>query len=489
MRGFSIDRIELLPTEMTSRPQWVCWRNENGSKVPINPHTLGPASSTSPKTWADFDKACAVFEANQDLSGVGFVFTEDDGLVGVDLDKCIDERGELLQWAQQKVDLFNSYSEISPSGKGIHIIGKGVIPGGHGRKRDNVEIYDRGRYFTVSGRVFNAEKSDLRDCQQAVDILLHEFGGKAVRDSTAWQQVDIVIDADRLPPFAKYEAMREIDARFKKSCDRKRVDLKDSSPSAYDMSLASMAMNAGWSDQEVADLLVYCRVKNKEDLKRKDYFQRTIHNVRTEASVADAMDNLEAIATKEDGMGAIRTVTNLKISEIVQVNKVDSHWIIRFEDGDDYVFGDTMKVMTKAAWDCLMMEHKAGSLKVNAKQWAAFKAAIQRVAVLEENPQMLFHEQLMDWLNTYIESNAGEPVAHDSEEFTDMFIRHRPFTDSEGGLNLSAESLRRFVLQNGDKYSIKKVYSALHALGYKPSVLSKWIDGKTVSRRYWQKRL
>ena len=489
MERFNRDRIDMLPAEMTSRAQWVCWKNDNGSKVPINPNTGGLASSTSPKTWGDLDKALAALESDNTLTGIGFVFTEDDDLVGIDLDKCIDEQGELLEWAQRKVELFNSYCEISPSGKGVHIIGKGVLPAGQGRKRDNIEVYDRGRYFTVSGRIMDLDRTEIRDVQQAIEILIHEFGGKARRDSMEWQSVNIVVDTERVPPFAKYEALREADLKFKKSCDRKRADMKDSSPSAYDMSLASMASRAGWTDQEIADLLVYCRVKNGEDLKRKDYFQRTVFNVRAESEVADAMDNLDCMASAEDGMEAIRVVTNLRIKEIVQVNKIDSHWIIRFEDGDQYVFGDTVKVMSKQAWDCLMMEHKVGSLKVNAKQWTAFKAAIQRVAVLEENPQMLFHEQLMDWIKSYTDCSEGKPVEETSEEFEYVFTNSRPYLDTDGRLHLSAESLRRFVFQNGDKYSLPKVYSALHALGFKTTVVSKWIEGRTVSKRYWRSTL
>ena len=86
---------QCFPPELTSRPQWVCWRLEpdkNGGKdrkVPYDPKTSQRASSTNPNTWAAYDVAFAAYEQYL-YSGVGFVFTGESGIIGIDIDHCRD---------------------------------------------------------------------------------------------------------------------------------------------------------------------------------------------------------------------------------------------------------------------------------------------------------------------------------------------------------------------------------------------------------------
>jgi putative DNA primase/helicase len=79
--------------------------------------------------------------------GIGFIFSPFDPYCGIDLDYTDDpakfERQQLIY------SNFNSYSELSPSGKGLHIICKGEVPAG--RKREKIEVYSSGRYFTFTG--------------------------------------------------------------------------------------------------------------------------------------------------------------------------------------------------------------------------------------------------------------------------------------------------------------------------------------------------
>ena len=143
-----------IPASLKAIPQWVCWkaveRDGKTTKIPVNPSTGDPASSTDPNTWADYPTACTY--AEQYELGIGFVFTPNDSLVGVDLDKCRDsETGMIEPWAQTMIEQLNSYTEISPSGTGFHIYVEGKLPAGH-RRRERIEMYDQGRFFTVTGQ-------------------------------------------------------------------------------------------------------------------------------------------------------------------------------------------------------------------------------------------------------------------------------------------------------------------------------------------------
>ncbi|WP_255197736.1 phage NrS-1 polymerase family protein [Halorarius litoreus] len=144
---------DALPAAMVTRPQWLCWRPEDRdgktTKVPIDPSSGSYASTTDSATWKDF--ATARDYADLEDIGIGFVFTDDDPLVGVDLDDCRDPTtGELTEWAADIVTRLDSFTEVSPSGTGVHVIVKGTLPEGRNRQGD-VELYETARFFTVTG--------------------------------------------------------------------------------------------------------------------------------------------------------------------------------------------------------------------------------------------------------------------------------------------------------------------------------------------------
>ena len=152
--------LDNIPDEMKEHAQWICWKADkraNGkiTKIPINPSNGKYAKTNDPETWGKLTDADAFYRSNG-MDGIGFVFTENDPFIGIDLDNCIDpETGRIDPHAEQIVKQMGSYTEISPSGRGIHIIAKGELPGG-GRNTDKIEIYDAKRYFTITGNLFNA---------------------------------------------------------------------------------------------------------------------------------------------------------------------------------------------------------------------------------------------------------------------------------------------------------------------------------------------
>ena len=171
-----------IPPELLKLPQWVLWRaepKENGkiTKVPYS-ITGKEAKSNDPSTWDTFENVLKKYKAGG-YDGIGYVFSKDDPYCGVDLDskpekniKCRDaSSGKIEPWAEKITKDFQSYTEISPSGTGVHIIVKGKLPAG-GRKRPDIEIYDKGRYFTISGNHLDGTSQDIRPAQDAIDALL-----------------------------------------------------------------------------------------------------------------------------------------------------------------------------------------------------------------------------------------------------------------------------------------------------------------------------
>ena len=171
----------IAPETLRAVPQWVCWRFEERdskqTKVPVNHATGLRASATNPADWTSLEAALDAAHARSDIDGVGFVFTEGDPFCGIDLDDCIDERGVVAAEAQAIIDEFGSYTEISPSGRGVKIFIRGRKPGG-ARSRSTqvegfkeIEIYDRGRYFTVTGQHLAGTPTEVEDGQEALDRL------------------------------------------------------------------------------------------------------------------------------------------------------------------------------------------------------------------------------------------------------------------------------------------------------------------------------
>ena len=114
-------------------------------------------------------------EASTRTDGVGFVFDPEERIVGVDLDHCRDANSEELEpWAAAIVDRLDSYTEVSPSGTGIHVLVEGELPQGRNRRGD-VEMYDRDRFFTVTGAHLSETPDVVARRQDALLAVHHEF--------------------------------------------------------------------------------------------------------------------------------------------------------------------------------------------------------------------------------------------------------------------------------------------------------------------------
>jgi putative DNA primase/helicase len=170
--GPTSENLACLPADLIARPQWVLWRGadcvnqQTGemklNKIPMNPHDLTNADTTDPLTWGTFDACVAAlpvaleeWETENPAAyrggGVGYVFAADDPYVGIDLDGCVNSTtGEIADWAQDRMTQLTSYTEITPSGTGLHILVQGTLPP-KGRRKDPIEMYNYARFFTMTG--------------------------------------------------------------------------------------------------------------------------------------------------------------------------------------------------------------------------------------------------------------------------------------------------------------------------------------------------
>ena len=171
---------------MKNLRQWLCWRSEERdgklTKVPYSPATGRRASSMSPKTWSGYQEAVRACK-EQGYGGIGFVFSPEDDFCGVDLDGCLDpETGEIESWAAEIVEELDSYTEFSPSGTGVHVLVRAALPQGRNRK-GRFEGYDRGRYFTVTGKHLAGTPQTIESRQEKLQGVVRGVFGEESANS------------------------------------------------------------------------------------------------------------------------------------------------------------------------------------------------------------------------------------------------------------------------------------------------------------------
>lgn len=129
-------------------------------KVPLTVEGRA-ASSTDPATWSTYREAVRSSAG----AGVGFVL-DGDGVVCVDLDHALDEEGQPLPWAQRILDLApGCWVEVSVSGRGLHVWGRGQLRAGRRLVVDggSVEVYPDGRFIAVTGQTLGSSPKRLGD--------------------------------------------------------------------------------------------------------------------------------------------------------------------------------------------------------------------------------------------------------------------------------------------------------------------------------------
>ncbi|WP_251329631.1 phage/plasmid primase, P4 family [Haloplanus pelagicus] len=193
--AFSPDPI---PDELRRREQWVAWRYEwdadrdEWTKVPVDVDTGRYASSMDSDTWASFEDAVAYHDRDGiDTDGVGFVVSDDDLLVGIDLDDCrAPDTAAFEPWAEELVDDVPTYAEVSPSGTGLRLFAFGFVPDGGSRDdvdgaEGHLEMYDSGRYLTVTGHALDDAPADVRQVNDEISEVHAEYIADGQADAEA----------------------------------------------------------------------------------------------------------------------------------------------------------------------------------------------------------------------------------------------------------------------------------------------------------------
>jgi putative DNA primase/helicase len=231
-------RPENIPADLKAIKGWVVWRAqakdkptlEKFDKVPYYPTgdvRKGEQGSEQDRSrLGTFEQAHEAFKQDPRYSGLGLAMLPDWGLVAFDGDGCVSEAGEIDADIHALAE--GTYTEVSPSGKGIRAFYKGTYPTGSRNRR---EIYSTKQFVTVTG----AALDDTRTLRAVDDVrpLLEEMFAQ------------LSAKVPRLPP-----ALGPADSRL---MDDLRSALEVLDPDPYDEWLAvGMALKTAPLDPEAA---------------------------------------------------------------------------------------------------------------------------------------------------------------------------------------------------------------------------------------------
>ena len=196
--------LQSIPEELKKYNHWcVSTSDDKAPKLPGSDGLYNASPTEGP--WLSFDEACKVAKQYDGL--IGFVLTKNDPFVCIDLDikdaesvdKKTNELVPMSEWStaqdldryQRIISQFNSYTELSSSGKGAHVWIKAVLT--HGMRRGGVEVYPNERYIICTGysasdvyfdmstgvcitEVNSTTQKDIIKNQEMLNVLIDEMG-------------------------------------------------------------------------------------------------------------------------------------------------------------------------------------------------------------------------------------------------------------------------------------------------------------------------
>lgn len=312
-----------LPAEMRELPQWVL---AGADKVPLavdHNGKLSAVSATRPSEWMSFERAVQGAHMHRDLVttyttkegqvitrtglDLGFVLHESDPYSCIDLDVKDAEThpGKPHLWTSADdfdrflsiINTFQSYTERSRSGKGIHIWVRGNI--GRGFRRDGVEVYSQERYIICTGDVY-------------IDSPVQERENILRNMVTRMRPVAASITLEEHPPQADDWYIFQVAAtaanseKFWKLWRGQWQDMGFPSQSEADLALMSMFTFYSDSNQQCRDLFRASALGKREKTTKSDYHVNKLLKLIRERQAREQSAEISGLMAHAETVAALR---------------------------------------------------------------------------------------------------------------------------------------------------------------------------------------
>ncbi len=381
--------------------------------------------------------------------------------------------------------------------------------------------FDLSRILRIPGTKNLKNKDDVRDVKLIVsnwtlryepdDLVPSVVVEKGKKENIKTDR--IVLRPDAAPPTEKWEALMSAEPKFKKSWNHDRKDLSDQSPSSYDFSLASIAFQAEWTDQEIVDLLIAHRRKHNVDLKlRQDYYRRTLQKLRLEKKQQEQLS--EVLESYNKRASEIKTaLTNAKVvlidaenngknleraeilKELEKILGVKIEKIQKFlsEPPSYRLQTSTANISIESAGDIISQTKFrikiADATKIVIRpfkrdEWSDIAQLLLNVCEeIEVGEESTDEGYIRGVLRRYLDNNSDFIELNSLDEYGERIKKESfPFS-CEGYMYLSLSDLRKYIrIMTGDNVTIKHLGKLLRIAGWESCKIDAVIDNKRTSR-------
>lgn len=307
----------------------------------------------------------------------------------------------------------------------------------------------------------------------------------------------ITYDPAAEPPADRLTALATNDKKFQGSWDRTRRDFTDRSPSAYDQSLASIAARAGWSDQEIVNLLIAARRKHGDDLKRPDYYQRTIERARSGTAEADlvATADLADLATedRDKQLAILSAVFGARLTRVIRrgARNAGLVYVLEFAGADEDSPPIAVTLQAEGVRSIQSLRAVQDAIFANLDRVmsdyarARWRGLVQVIANCAEED--LFDDaqraaEVWEWVRSYVkERDKGESVA----SVRAAFLGDEPYV-YDGRVSIHILHLRSYIVTAfHDIVPAAELRLRLRESGFTGGPVTMRIDDRVVTRYRW----
>lgn len=280
----------------------------------------------------------------------------------------------------------------------------------------------------------------------------------------------LYLNPDAQPPLERFVALSANDDRFAASfARRERKDIKDNSSSGHDMSLASLAVRAGWSDQEVIDLIASARRTHKDDPKPLDWYIRTVRKARAEyvneqseqveqerrdefaTRIAEAEAAPPGSAMRQAAaVEAARRFTGVEIDSIVRYVPEPYRYAIQVVGGLRYLIGTASELRSWERWvdAAIDLKFRINPHRPKPAEWLRCVQLLSEFAVDKEQIEFSMQSRTEALLCSYLATFGSSTVCNDANERHERAFRRAPYAH-EGYIYVSIPDLLADIERRG----------------------------------------
>mgnify|MGYP001177951573 CR=1 FL=1 len=339
------------------------------------------------------------------------------------------------------------------------------------------------------------ECNDLRYNPSDFDDILPPIKD-AEEYETALVKGDLILDPNAAPPFEKFEALKAIEPKFALSWEHKRKDMQDQSASAYDLALANYAAMAGWTEQEIANLLIAHRRKHGEDLKlRQDYYKRTISIAMRNAEKYRAEEEIVQMAAleppeqkqisperKEAILQNLSHIFNVRIVQIIKyLSSPPTYRLVT--DSSSILLGEVDNLIVQSKLRNNLAAATGKYLpRFSADKWDCIAQQLLNACIEQDVGEEATEKgQIQSWLDQYL---TDKPVLDKPEAAA---RGNDPFRQG-GHTYIFGSDFRRWIrVTQMEKVTAKQLGTMLRSIGAEPERINIDLeDGGRTTRNVWR---